>query len=895
MLVAVLILLGLGVSATGMAQLTEIRLTQAVNYNWRGAYDILVTPRSARATSGAATTSGLIEPDFLAYGGHGGISFSQLDAIRRIAGVAVAAPVTTIGYVRADAAAPIVSISKSLLPKAPTLYRLSLRVTTSDGVHRFTVSRQTVDVLLGPVKANGPALPFLDSAGVMSGTQDSVDVGLNSLEPPVTPVVAVDPTAEQRLLGPSFSFLKALLIKAPELRLANFPHSLIPPQFPVAAGQLGSLQDAARRGGNAAYSEGGAYPEEPVVPILVSDHLAYPLRLTLAIDRIGHPLRSYPRADQPVLQQLATVEHEAGPGARRIGVVSLNLSSLRAFEPPSLTLLWPGSSSENGQTFLTHRESSLDAQLARRATYTRKPGPRRSVPAYRIKPLGLVGWNGEPPQRAESPTSSYRSFTSESFAVKPTLRRRKGFGAAPAQNFFLAPVGTFDFGKLQLPTNPLNHIPIGAYEPATALLLPRQPDQRAEKLTPTENPLGFLTSPPEVIAPISEAALLRGSAPIDAVRVRVAELSGFDTPARRKVERIASRIAELGLDARIVAGSSPRSVNIYVPRYLPARRNLGWVQEDWTSLGAAQAASTALSGAERALLVLSVVLAFLLAVTVSSVGVEGGARDVRIWKSLGWDRRRMLWWLVSDAAIGSLLIAVASVAASLLGHGPGGLVYLGLGLSASLFGTQVAFALLMLRRELQNTAAEPSRRRRPRRSGRATSPHSGIAIARHAVLRQGRISILIAAGIALSAIVVAVGVGALRSGARSAGPSLLGAYLNGDLLAFHVISLVLLVAGGAASAVIATRAWQRRRGSEILALAAAGWERSRVVAELRLERALLAAFSLIPALAVAAALSSSGVTVGGALAVPIVIVLCGSYVAAAEPPTRRFVERRWPM
>ncbi|HEX5415040.1 MAG TPA: hypothetical protein VFZ25_05190, partial [Chloroflexota bacterium] len=117
MLIAVVVLLGLGVGATGMSQLTQIRLTETVNRNWRGAYDILVTPRSERTTAGAANTSGLIEPDFLAYGGHGGISFSQLNVIRGIAGVAVAAPVTTVGYIASDVAAAHVYISRSRLPR----------------------------------------------------------------------------------------------------------------------------------------------------------------------------------------------------------------------------------------------------------------------------------------------------------------------------------------------------------------------------------------------------------------------------------------------------------------------------------------------------------------------------------------------------------------------------------------------------------------------------------------------------------------------------------------------------------------------------------------------------------------------------------------------------------
>lgn len=912
MLVTVLVLLGLGVSATAMSQLTQIRLTEAVNRNWRGAYDILISPSRERATSGAARTSGLIEPDFLTYGGHGGISFSQLAAIRRIPGVAVAAPVTTVGYIVSDDAAPHVYISRSRLPRRPALYRVSLRVTTSDGVHRFTMQRQTAEFVLGPASPSELAglkpmpRPFLDSDPSTSGDRGGVDLGLLPIPPPVTPVVAVDPRAEQQLFGRSFGFLKALLIRRSKLRLASFPESRIPHDFPVSAGELGSLKDAAAQGGSIAASAGGVYPKEPVVPIVVSNHLSYPLRLTLTVNRVGRSLPSIPDSRiQPVDKALAIAAQEAGPGVKRIGTISENVSGeLRAYEPPSLTLIWPGGSSGQGTGYLGGPQSNVATQLARRATYTQETRGRRSVPAYRIKPLGLVGPNGQAGSstaqepalvgvNAQGNTQSYRRFTSVPFAVAPTLHRPKGVQGDPVQAFLLAPVGNFDFRKLRLPTNPLNHVPLGAYEPTSALLLPRRSGQGTRRLSPTENPLGFLTGPPEVITNIDQASLLRGRDPIDAVRVRVAGLSGFDAAARARVEQVASRIAQLGLDARIVAGSSPRTVDVYVPKYLPDGKDLGWVEENWTSLGAAQAASSALSGAEKALLVLSVVLALLLAVTVSSVDVEAGARDVRIWRSLGWGRRRMLWWLVSDAVVGACLVAGAAVVAAALGHGAQGLVVFGLVLGASLVATQLFLAALLLRRQLTSEIADRSGRRHRRRSGRASTRVTPLAIARRSVLRQARIGALIAGGVALCAIVVALGVGALRSAARSAGDSLLGGYLNTELFAFHAVSLALLVVGGLATTAIATRAWQRRRSGEVASFAALGWERERVLMQLRLERALLAATSIVFALVVAAGLHATGVGVGGLLVLPIVLVLCSSYVAVAELPTRRFVSRRW--
>jgi hypothetical protein len=903
MLVAVVVLLALGVSATGMSQLTEVRLTQAVNRNWRGAYDILVTPRLHEATAGAAKTSGLIEPDFLSYGGHGGISFSQLAAIRGISGVALAAPVSTVGYVAADSEAPVVQVPLSVLPRRPALYRVSLRVTTSDGVHRFTVVRQSARIVLGPEHHGAAA--FINSTPSSGGGAHGqpIDFALLSLPAQVTPVVAVDPRAEREMFGPSFSFLKQLSIKRSRLNVGRFPVKRIPRQF--GAGDILVHRYIARQGGPGAQAAGASLAQ-PVLPIVVSEHLAYPLRLTLRVDQVGRSLPSVPNyRTQPVSQALATAAQGAGPGVTRLGTTSINLSrQLRAFEPAAMVLRWPGSPSGQEEQFEYGGAGStrVKTQLAARATYTRQQ-LRRLGPRFRIKPLGLVGLNGQVVAsqagvvaggtNAGGSARSYRRFTSVPFAIKARAHPRQGIApSVQPQPFLLAPVGSFDLGRLRLPSNPLDHVPLGAWEATSAQLLSRKDGRPGAMVTPTSNPLGFLTDPPEVITNIDQASLLRGKDPIDAIRVRVGGLSGFGAASRAKVERVASEIVQLGgLNARIVAGSSPRAVDVYVPRYLPGGRDLGWVQEEWTSLGAAQRATSALSGAEKALLFLSLALALLLAVTVASVGLEGGTRDVRVWRSLGWSRRRMLWWLVSDATLGAVIVAAAAVVAVLAGGRPG-LVALGLGLGGCLLGIQLLFALLLLRRELEGRGRAAVPRRLVHRGGSTRT--GALSVARRAVWRQARIGLLIAMGITLSSVVVVLGVAALRSASHSAHTSLLGAYLDTTLLAFHVVSLALLVIGGIAAAAIATRAWQRRRTGEIGAFAALGWERKRVLVQLRLERVLLALLAAVFAFALSGVLHATGVAVGGVVALPIIVVLCAGYVAAGELPTRRLVQSRWP-
>jgi putative ABC transport system permease protein len=103
----------------------RVHLAAGIDANWRGAYDILVRPHGQQLD--LEKTNGLVEPNFLGFTGAGGIAESQLDAIRRIAGVELAAPVSVVGYLSYTQSAPIVYRSDA--PPMPTIYRLPTRAT----------------------------------------------------------------------------------------------------------------------------------------------------------------------------------------------------------------------------------------------------------------------------------------------------------------------------------------------------------------------------------------------------------------------------------------------------------------------------------------------------------------------------------------------------------------------------------------------------------------------------------------------------------------------------------------------------------------------------------------------------------------------------------------------
>src|SRR3954470_1576891 len=95
------LLLGVLIATTGFTVLTgttdtaRLRVTGALDANFRAAYDILVRPRGSR--SALETDRGLVRPNYLS-GQFGGITPEQYEQIRAVPGVELAAPIAMLGY-----------------------------------------------------------------------------------------------------------------------------------------------------------------------------------------------------------------------------------------------------------------------------------------------------------------------------------------------------------------------------------------------------------------------------------------------------------------------------------------------------------------------------------------------------------------------------------------------------------------------------------------------------------------------------------------------------------------------------------------------------------------------------------------------------------------------------
>lgn len=465
-------------------------------------------------------------------------------------------------------------------------------------------------------------------------------------------------------------------------------------------------------------------------------------------------------------------------------------------------------------------------------------------------------------------------------------------GEAPAQlmgpqdyPFLLAPVGEYDLGDLELPDNPLNWVPIGAYEPPDTRLVADPSGDPVEpvSMNPTFDPAGLLQPPPLAITDIVSAEILRGDAPIDAIRVRVDGIGGFDEAAQAKVEEVAGSIRALGLDVDIVAGSSPQPVELYWPSYRPDGSDLGWVKQGWSTLGAAQEVTSGLGDLNRSILVVAVVAAVAGIVGLQVTGSVLRSREADVLSTVGWTRRRIIWWLSSDGVVGALLVAAVGAAVNwALGLEEEAMAVV-LAVAAVLAGSSVVGSLRTVHRSRRN-----QQKATDIRIARTPRPEGMMAYALRALLGRPVSSVAAVVSLAVAAGGLSLIVVSIAGAVSEAGPTFLAEFGAARLQGYQIAMLVITaVAGVGTYLLLAGHEVSSRRG-ELAALRSIGLRAKTIDGLLLRQRFMVGVGS-----ALVAALIGYGFVTGEAASLAAAFLAAAIALATAVWPTpRRHVSKQ---
>lgn len=869
----------IGIIATQVGGAAEARLSAEINAHWRGAYDILVRPKGA--TLDLERTNGLVEPNFLALAGQGGISQRQVDAMRAISGVEVAAPIAWVGLMTTSTAGPTIQITA--FPAKTTLYTVVLTVSADDGVSKHLVYQDQFRVLLEPgIGADGTPTALSDYGGAAAGPLPGggwlAEVNTTHYLPQVqSPILAVDPVAEQALLGDQGSFLDPLVkLKARDsLTVGNAdPHKLVLPGY-----NEGLDISIMKRGNDTEQSR-------PVIPVLVSSTTYAPVDVSIQVSQVGNPIDHTFDSSMPA-DAIAQAAAEAGPGLTSAGTSSIQAAAqLRAFRLNGIGVPWPGTSvpAQAGVSVMAHGTSVFTSGLTNRPTYSIISAPgSATTPAFRITPLGAVppggpgssvaapgGLQGGPEQSQTGSEQSYRSLATVSVPVANGFTPQ-GLMDSP---YVFAPIAEYNLSTLDLPHDPLDYVPYGAYDPPDTTLIAGPDGQPVthESMNPTLNPAGLLQVPPMGIVDIHAAELLRGSAPIDAVRIRVGGISDYGPAALAKVEGIAGAIAAMGLDVTIVAASSPQSVEVYVPAYETGSTppaDLGWVEQHWTTLGAAPVVVSGLSTADVALLLLALLAVAIVIVGAQLLGAVVRTREAGILAAVGWRRVQIVRWQTSESLVAGLVVAGVGMAFWIpSGHELAGLaVAIGGGVLFTLTGFMAA--LLMsprADRTIGSDVAAPPRL--------IAIPVTGLfSYALRSLLARPFRSLTVVLGLAAAASAIAPAVAVIVGVGAAVGPTALASALSERLQAYQLALLGLIGLTTLTFALLALRSDLEDRRCEFVVLAACGWRPADIQGVLARSRLAMA----VPAAILAAGLAAltAGPIAGSSAPVAAVTGLAG--------------------
>ncbi|WP_028277926.1 FtsX-like permease family protein [Arthrobacter sp. I3] len=684
---------------------SQAALSRTVDQNSRGLYDVLVQAK-------AKDNGGLMQPDIAT--GQGGISFEQLDSIRKLTGTSVAAPISLVSRVTQNLESPRLDATdylgfnaglagtsgdptatdpskwpaaESVLSDTPKKYRLTASAVSSDGHSDQTLFKTTAEGSLGKaklveeqveggknVRIQGPegetGIKFPTPAGGSEHNLFNLSVSL-PMAPQVTEsVVAVDPVSERALLGTAGDFLSPLE-KAPPADARNagaigrhfeslFTNGISMDELKEGPDFLGvklkywaplmTQYQQAKR-------DGQLTDDSQAIPLIVRSGTALDLKYSVKIEEID----------------------DSGNVTKDVGTVtrSLDKDYLPFVSKSPFALAWPGSKDlsqlmgdtgsfsqglYNPATWTTNFAAAptyKDGETAANGAVDKSATPGDWVTVNRLPDKAANGEAVDQTQREPVDERSYRQ----------NLETGKKLATPLAMVY-----GTFDAANVKEAAGDVNRLPLGGYDPAPFTLTKDGSGKDVNtELKPSLSATGLVSQSAGAITDYYGLAAARGydanANVIDAVRVR-AKVPGSWKQAQPEVEKLANEIRDMGLQATVVAGSAREDASIAVPGYSKddagKESPLGTVQQSWVRQDAADAVSGSLTATNLTLLFLTLCGAALLTGASTVSYIRKRRSEAGTLRAMGWTQRKIRSWVLAEFGVGAALLAVVGIVLSLI-------------------------------------------------------------------------------------------------------------------------------------------------------------------------------------------------------------------------------------
>ncbi|WP_405936066.1 ABC transporter permease [Streptomyces sp. NBC_00726] len=829
----------------------------------RGTYDLLIRPRGAAQK--LETEQGLIRPNSLS-DVYGGLTPTQLAAVRRVPGVEVAAPLEVLGYATEPGVVDI-DLAGLLPPGTRGTYELGRTWHYDRGLSTLAQRPHTVFITPYPLETRpGKPVTRQEADGKAQYRTDRYFEVLPSGARREVCKGGLRAEEQSTLLSNAVTCLSWSGITArggqpapedagPRTRVVfAFPVSyVIAGVDPGAEAELSGLADAVTEGhyltSAAPRQVPGRDDETPgaALPMLRSADAAGDLEVAVTLTREGEkrPLlkkRFDAASRQPV--------HEVG---KRSEIV---LGSLQATGPV---------------TYDTGRDGTVRPRTV--------PRPDGETPALPLD--GQDVW--------------FRSLV-------PQGEQGERPSALPEV------VGVFDPGRLA-ESDAASRVPLGTYaRPALT-----GADARSRKLLggrpllPASSPTSYIQQPPLLLTSLAAADWLgdhgyltsgQAAAPISAIRVRVSGVTGADAVSRERVRLAAETIGRIpGLRVDITLGSSPAPLTVELPAGENGRPALA-LTEWWSRKNVAARIIRASDTKSLVLLGLVMVVCVLFVANAAASSVRARRAEWGLLTAVGWRRRQLFGLVLGEllllgAVAGALGAAVAWGAARALGvAASAGHVLVAVPVALAVAAASGAVPAWRASRVQPVTALRP-----PVVTGgraRMSAGVTGLAVA-NAVRARGR-SLLGAAAVATATAATLLLLAAAYAFRGTLAGSLLGETVSVQVRSTDVAAVVTMAVLSVVAVGDVLYLGIQERAAEFALLRAVGWGDGVVTRLVLLEGALIGLLgSLTGALLGGAAalwLSPGG---WSALALPAgAVVAAGTALSAAAGLVPVLIQRRHP-
>lgn len=661
---------------TGSVATQRLEVTNTLESNFRGAYDILVRPKDS--TLGLEKTLGLVRSNYLS-GIYGGLTLAQVDRIKAIEGVEVAAPIAMVGTwyqtLQVNVAVP-----EYLPPGTRLIYRyrseISARNGTAkapgqagylyvtrnawkpipesssergaltpkdliDGVWRDPCSGQSAlgDELLAQMQKNIPILEMkvrspLDPDLLWEphcASTRPFQVGEHSVEPsgPLTAQIrlgfpmllaAIDPEAEARLVGLEGATFEGRYLKSEDT------------WTPKTVGEGGKQASTPVLLANATAVDYQVHITLDRLANEVADQVlaAENRELTRRIVETAQPVESVQRVtyDAAALYQAAVVQRTIGKSAD----VTSSLDDW--YQRSAASKLWRPGGVQYGDS----------APLS--------PVVKTNPASVWAAPYFSQNWGNEVVPMTVGDTS-YRT-------IDAFVQGARSGGSEEGGQIYFNVVGKYDPTKLT-DFSALSALPLETY--TSALVTGADAASKAalgdKPMLSDLNIGGYVQQAPTMLMPLKALPIvdktqfvnMPSDAPVSVVRVRVANVTGMDDRSRERIRLVAERIrTATGLDVDITIGSSPAPQVVALPATTYGSPALT-LNELWTKKGVALAFVEAIDAKSAVLFVLILVSSAVTVAVIARASVAARRRELGVLKASGWRGGQLTGALLVEAAI----------------------------------------------------------------------------------------------------------------------------------------------------------------------------------------------------------------------------------------------------